>query len=302
MKRYRNLMLILVLAGLLLTGCVSEPAPTIAPSLPPLTEAPPPVPETESLPATTPATEAPVTLPADSETAPAVQDPTMPEEPISTQAPETEPIPTEAEGPIPGTELAYIRGAYAEPLSRYFTALNEQWDEGDYFDKEMSSLGAYYYEGDPLENVGFALIDLDKDGTPELIIGAIAYADVDPAVFEIWTVADGQAVKVVEGHPRNRYDLEYHPDQDLYMIRNHASNGAANFAMYYYRLQEGALSLVEGILFDATANADSPWFYTTDEDWNPGNDTEIDSESAMAVTDGHEAQITVPDYYPFTLF
>ena len=67
----------------------------------------------------------------------------------------------------------YIDVAYAEQIGRYHTALSEKWDEDKYFENNMSALPAYYYEGNPLENVGFGFVDLDNDGRWELIIGAI---------------------------------------------------------------------------------------------------------------------------------
>ena len=74
---------------------------------------------------------------------------------------------TEEESSVSADEL------YAQQIERYYTALSENWDENAYFDNEMSSLAAFYYEGNPLDNVGYAFMDLDGDGIQELIIGAI---------------------------------------------------------------------------------------------------------------------------------
>ena len=57
----------------------------------------------------------------------------------------------------------YIDVAYAEQIGRYHTALSEKWDEGKYFENGMSALPFYYYEGNPLENVGIGFVDLDND-------------------------------------------------------------------------------------------------------------------------------------------
>lgn len=304
MKKERWIWLLLLLSILLLSGCAGkeEPIPseiptaTIAPTESPITQTEPEIteaPETEA-----PATEAPATEPVETQ-------------PPETEVPQTEPVPEETEAPeepsgdrtaIDDAHIIYVAYSYAQPLSRYHTALTEQWGETTYLNHEMSSLGAFYYDGDPLENVGFALLDLDGDESYELIIGAILHADVDPTIFEIWTLVDNVPVKILESHARDRYFLEYDESKGQYLIANDASNGSANFANYYYRIENCALVLEEGIIFDATANSESPWFYTTDEDWDPSNDRETDSESAMAITDRHRSQVIVLPFYPFALY
>ena len=153
-------------------------------------------------------------------------EPTNPqtEPPVSTGAPTETPtearteapteVPTEAPTEVPteaptdpsaeGTVSDYVDAAYAEQIGRYYTALSEQWEAGQYFDNDMSELPYYYYEGEPLDNVGFGYQDLNNDGSMELIIGAILNAEQDPAVFEIWTLVDGEPVMLAQGGSRNR--------------------------------------------------------------------------------------------------
>ena len=309
MKKKRMFWPLLLAAALLFAGCGNDPEPAVHPVAPPITE-------TVSTP-TAPSETAPLppedaeigtaeveTIPPALETAPLISESAPPEEPIVPDPPETEPTPTPPPAPASGIseeDIPYL-SAYESPLSNYCAALTGQWGENLYFDHEMSSLGAYYYEGDALENVGFTFLDLDDDGSKELIIGAILYADVDPAIFEIWTLMDGAPVKLVEAHTRNWYCFEYLEQEHRYLIQNEASNGSANFATYYYRVKSGALALEEGVVFDATANSDSPWFHTSDLDWNPGNDQEISSDDAQEITDRHQNQVISLSYYPFTLY
>ena len=102
--------------------------------------------------------------------------------PTDPQTPVTEPSTAEADTASDTTEASvteateedivyegdassyYIDHVYHEQIGRYYTALSEKWDEGKYFENEMSALPYYYYEGDPLENVGFGFVDLDNDG------------------------------------------------------------------------------------------------------------------------------------------
>ena len=173
----------------------------------------------------------------------------------ATEAPVVENVPEVTEAPVeePATEAPaeeeedivyegdassyYIDVAYAEQIGRYYTALSEQWDEGKYLENEMSPLPAYYYEGNPLENVGFGFADLDNDGHWELIIGAILNAEQDPAVFEIWTLVDGEPVMLAQGGTRNRYILQYVEEDRMWYVVNEGSGSAFKYSTWGVRRQ-----------------------------------------------------------------
>lgn len=189
---------------------------------------------------------------------------------------------------------------YAQPLARYRTALAEQWDEGMYFENEMSHLAAYYYEGEPLDNAGYLFVDMNGDGIQELIIGAIRNAVQDPAVFEIWTLAEGVPVMLAQSASRNRYFVEYTSEDDLWLIAHSASNGATNSADHFYRLAEGRLEVVQAVVFDAQADEENPWFLAYDNDWDTTNDTPTDEATALAILESHRSAYAVLSYIPFS--
>lgn len=189
---------------------------------------------------------------------------------------------------------------YAEQIEAYRTALAEQWEMDAYFEQDMSALGVYYYEGNALDNAGYALMDLDMDGSDELLIGAIAGAENDPVIFELWTMDEnGEAVKLATSHERNRYYLEWQ-EEGVYMLENQASNGAANFAHHYYTLRDGALKVQQAIVFDAMADAENPWFMAYDEDWDTSNDSPVEEELALDIIDAYSRTTIVPEYTPFS--
>ena len=210
--------------------------------------------------------------------------------------------PTETAAPEKDTTANDLEIAYMEQLNRYYWALQEQWDEGSYYEQEMSPLASYYYEGNPLDNVGFAFADLDHDGNYELIIGAIANAEQDPAVFEIWTLRNNGPALLCQSGYRNRYFLEYAPEEDNWLIANEASNNAANSASLYYYLENGELKVAQAIVFDAAANESAPWFMAYDDDWDTSNDTPIDEATAISIIEAHQASYTVPEYIPYSLY
>ena len=245
---------------------------------------------------TTPQTDAPATTtaPTEAPTEAATEAPTGEATTAPTEAP-TEPT---AEGTVSG----YVDEAYAEQIGRYYTALTEKWEEGQYFDSDMSALPYYYYEGEPLDNVGFAYQDLNSDGQSELIVGAILNAELDPVVFEIWTLVDGAPVMVAQSGSRNRYFLQFFEEENAWYVANEGSNSAANFGTYYLMLIDGKLEVTQGIVFDAEADEENPWFMAYDLDWDAGNDEPIDEEMANAIMDSNRAHYTVAEYIPYSLY
>jgi hypothetical protein len=166
----------------------------------------------------------------------------------------------------------------------------------------MSALPYYYYEGNPLENVGFGFVDLDNDGHWELIIGAILDAETDPAVFEIWTLVDGEPVMLAQGGSRNRYVLQYVEEDQMWYVVNEGSNGAANSATYYLMLHEGKFEVVQGVILDAIADEKNPWFLTYDLDWDVSNDEPIDEETANAILESNRNLYTALELFPYTFY
>lgn len=213
-------------------------------------------------------------------------------------------LPTEEEDIVYEGDASsyYIDVAYTEQIARYHTALSEKWDEGKYFDNDMSALPYYYYEGNPLDNVGFGFVDLDNDGHWELVIGAILNAGQDPAVFEIWTLVDGEPVMLAQGGSRNRYVLEYVEEDNMWYVVNEGSSSAFSHATYYLMLNEGKLEVIQGIVFDASADEQNPWFLTYDMDWDVSNDEPIDEETANAILESNRKLYTALEYFPYIFF
>ncbi len=210
----------------------------------------------------------------------------------------TLPIPT-TQGEAPSVSIEEV---YTQQIARYYEAISNQWEEGAYFDHEMSSLAAYYYEGNALDNIGFAFMDLDGDNANELIIGAIKNAERDPLVLEIWTVKNGEPVMLVQSGSRNRYYMQYAEDDQMWSVAYEAENGAANHAVYYLHLVAGEFKIIQGVIFDAVANENAPWFMAYDFDWNVSNDTPINENTANAVIEAGRNIYTAIEYIPYRLY
>ena len=200
------------------------------------------------------------------------------------------------------TTSYYIDVVYEHQIKRYHTAISHQWDMESYWDQEMSSMVVHYYDETPLDNVGFTLMDLDGDSIPELIIGAILGSDRDPLVFEIWTVHNGDPVMLAQSGSHNRYYLQYSEEEDLWSVAYEAENGAANHAVYYLELDEGEFRVIQGIVFDAFASENDPWFMAYDLDWDVSNDIPVDEETATSIMQAGRNIYSALEYLPYSLY
>lgn len=245
--------------------------------------------------------------PADNEPSGSATDPAVDPEPTppADPNPPVDPPPAKPEDDKKcdhGTANYYVDEVYAQQIERYYTAISEQWSESDYFDHGMSPLAAYYNRDDALHNIGFAYVDLDNDGTKELILGAILNAEQDPLVFEIWTVRNNEPLMLAQSGSHNRYYLQYAEEDGIWSVAYEAENGAANHAVYYLQLSGGQFNVIQGIVFDAVANEQAPWFMAYDLDWDVSNDMPIKEDTANSVISAGRNIYTAAEYFPYCLY
>ena len=67
-------------------------------------------------------------------------------------------------------------------------------------------------------------------------------------------------------------------------------------------LMEGKLEVMQGIVFDAEADPENPWFMAYDLDWDVSNDEPIDEETANAILDNNRGHYTALEYFPYSLY
>lgn len=73
-------------------------------------------------------------------------------------------------------------------LDKEYVAARERWDRDALIEREHLSwkIPAYYGENG-LENIGFCLLDLNGDGSKELLIGEVAPEGTANTVFSVWS-------------------------------------------------------------------------------------------------------------------
>ncbi len=196
---------------------------------------------------------------------------------------------------LPSEETAL---KYAKLLSRYRTALEEEWSAEQLTEAGLSTLARYCYEGGALNNVGWVLLDLDGDGKMELLIGASAGDPfVNRQIFELYVLEDGEPVQVFAGRERSRYYL-CREENGSYTLVNECSSGAANSEWHYYSLRGRELAVVRTILFDGR-DGEYPWQAADGGNAEEGRLTEVTEEAAHAAIEAYEAKYMLPDYIPF---
>ena len=188
---------------------------------------------------------------------------------------------------------------YKEQMDLICQALSEEWSIDKYFENEISSLISNHYEGNALDNIGYALKDLDGDGKEELLISAVSKEASGGMLYDVYSAPNEKVIHVLSGHERNRYYLQWQ-EEGVYMIANEASNSAYNSAWYYYSLDDGDLELVQGVVFNAAEDEENPWYITYDEDWDTSNDAHDIDGTAESIIDAYKNSYTSLEYIPFS--
>lgn len=136
--------------------------------------------------------------------------------------------------------------SYKTLVSKYRTAIRENWDATRCMEEDISILVTFLTEPDQLSAVR---MDLDENGVPELVI-----TDGN-VIYDLYAYMEGKAVHVLSGAERNRYSLTAANE-----IVNVGSNGAASTVYTFYRYSMGNLIVDQRVIFDAGVDPENPWF------------------------------------------
>ena len=129
--------------------------------------------------------------------------------------------------------------AYADVFSTYTTLLTEGWGGEELMAHDLPLLIMYCVGDAPFDNIGYLLLDVDGDGTQELLIGTLASDEFyAPIVFEMYTLnPEGSVVRVFSSQERARY---YLCDDNSFLFEG--ANSAADSVRCFYSYAAGTLT------------------------------------------------------------
>lgn len=141
----------------------------------------------------------------------------------------------------PAVSKSDAADAYNEIISNYSTALSERWTGQNLWDHDLNYMIADCYGDDPFENIGYAIKDIDGNGTAELLIGTtgkITDEFFGKMIFDLYGLdGNGNTVQIFRSGERDRY---YYAGSNLFV--NQGSSGAADSIDTTLSLSNGALS------------------------------------------------------------
>ena len=208
-------------------------------------------------------------------------------EPAEVPAPTAEPTPEPLETAAP-TPIDF----YSAILTQYYQALSQRLDAESLRNRGLNYMMAYSYGNDALSRVGYALKDLDGDGTEELLIGCMTGDEYsDEIVLELFSIKDGAVNNVFSSGERDRY---YFCSDGT--VANEASSSAFESYYRYYAYQNGALTLKEEIGFDLAANRNDPWYSISAD----GQKAVITEGEATSATERYRDSYITTAYTPFS--
>ena len=156
-----------------------------------------------------------------------------------TAEPTVEPTAEPTAEPTTAPSEADPIAAYADVFATYTTLLSEGWGGEELMAHDLPLLIMYCVGDAPFDNIGYLLLDVDGDGTQELLTGTLISDEFyAPIVFEMYTLTpEGSVVRVFSSQERARY---YLCDDNTFLFEG--ANSAADSVSCSYSYAAGTLT------------------------------------------------------------
>jgi len=148
-----------------------------------------------------------------------------------------------------------------------------------------------------LNYLGYQFVDLDEDGTYELLIGGVADEShgYTGMFYDLYALDNGEAGLCLRSGERSRFYV----CNDHY-ISYQGSGGAAYTTFEFYRYAQGSVTFLEAIVCDGSYDENNPWFYCTDESLSTDYYISVSQSQAEAAL-SYYTEMSV-EYIPFSSY
>ena len=140
------------------------------------------------------------------------------------------------------------------------------------------------------KTLGYTTMDLDNDGTEELLFGDMHSDSIGTPLYDLYTIVHGELVHVFDGWDRSRY---YLTDDGGFI--HQGSNSAFFYFTAFHVYTKGRLQLLRSLIHDSEKNSSDPWFmsYISEMDAATGLPIiEYDAKSIMEHCKGKQIDLT----------
>ena len=190
------------------------------------------------------------------ETVPAVEDTTDEKTPGSEEAEATENVENEENAADYSKLLEWYDNQLSDGWSNYIRERGEYGAAGSGDSEYTVSSRWYNFDPGAMKSTGYQLIDINHDGTDELILGGSVYDYIND-IFEIYTIYDGKIVHVASSDgERQRLSVGDN------IIEKHGSSSAAVSSYIRYHLTDGKAVPFEAYKYDVHEDIVNPYFYS----------------------------------------
>ncbi len=141
---------------------------------------------------------------------------------------------------------------YKSILDAYKVALEEEWDNSKLFDNNLNYMVDHFE--DRMNHIGYYFIDLDGDGSDELLIGGLGYDEVNNIVLDIYTYVNDEVVLLAQGGERSAYYII--DDND---VLNSGASSAYESTWSFKKLKDGKLEEYKRVDFVGSSETESTW-------------------------------------------
>ena len=176
---------------------------------------------------------------------------------------------------------------YADIINKYASALADGIrDESAAAEHGVSSM--ITVNG----NAGYAFRDLDRNGTPELIIATSGdNEDAENLVLAIYTSSGSESIKLIEAYPRSRVYL-----LDDGRIYNPGSSGAYNSSYSIYSVRGDRTVFEEAVYTARDGDSDDLiWYYSKEEGFREEDNLKVTKKEALDRMEQWENSIYLPE-------